>query len=60
MLLNCVMQSGFVLNVTGVDVGALAKQKLAQLDALNGVDKTSAAIEVCKLEVRAGLYQELD
>lgn len=60
MLLDRIMQSGFVLYVSGVDIGALADQKFAQLDALNGIDKTSSAVEVGQFEVRSGLDQEFD
>lgn len=60
MLLNCVMQSGLLLNVFGVDVGAIFEQQFAQIDRLNGVDQTSASILVLFRDVGSVFDQEFD
>lgn len=60
MLLNCIVQSGFVLNISGINIGALADKKLAQFNALNGVDKTSPAVEIGQFKVSTGFDQKFN
>ena len=60
MLLDGVVEGGLALDVLGVDLGSIAEEELAELDTLDAVDETGAAVVVWLLDVCVIIDQELD
>ena len=60
VLLDGVVEGGLALDVLGIDLGPIAQQELAELDTLDAVDETGAAVVVWLLDVCVIIDQELD